>query len=671
DRVVPSFVRPGGEIPDLSLVVSKKDGRHFMKAHGGALSNGFFTRDASRTRNISVVFRDTAFKAEASLADIYTLANLGPHDIRTAPSTRPAFLVKASPGLLCGGTGAALLYPPEAFSVFHPDAPAPLPLDTGGAVRLFVGGEMRGLYIMESLDRIGSAWMATGPYDKARPKFVLSSAPPTVPAWQVGLTPSGISRLFRRAAAFFESDPAFPWSRAEAAWQAKQHTKRRALWGFPAPEISALDLKGGNESPHFVVSDLDLKAAGEGVKWVSSRPDVISDEGALLARPDAPGGTVVELSAAFPGGERRTFRFRVMPPRLRLPALFLHVSRPVPYDGKTAFSATRFPALSDGSAAGAEHLVGADGAGIHLRGNTSLLKGAKRPLSLEFDEPVPWSGAPGGSRHVLLLSGYADPTRLRNAFSFHAFRLMSPENAGLCVPVSWTELFVNGEYYGVWESCPRLCDVVRREALSLLKVRSPDGFWTEVSADMVDDALKGRGGVADPYRDFLALSRLVVEAPSDEFAAKWRDEFDGGNLGDYWLLLNFTGDKDGMRTNQFIMRRASDGRAVVCPWDCDKTFERRRAYSAILGNPLIRRVEAADPDFRRKCGEKWKALRQGPLSDAAVEAGIDGKAAVFAPLMAEEWHLLKPEGYDGSFDEAVQHLKEEISARAALLDSRF
>ena len=54
-----------------------------------------------------------------------------------------------------------------------------------------------------------------------------------------------------------------------------------------------------------------------------------------------------------------------------------------------------------------------------------------------------------------------------------------------------------------------------------------------------------------------------------------------------------------------------------------------------------------------------------------MEAWIDGKAAVFAPLMAEEWHLLKPEGYDGSFDEAVQHLKEEISARAALLDSRF
>ena len=397
---------------------------------------------------------------------------------------------------------------------------------------------------------------------------------------------------------------------------------------------------------------------------------MISGDGKLLARPDAPGGTIVEMTAARPDGERKTFRFRVMPPALRLPALFLHFSRPVPRDGKQAFTAVRAEAGSDGLS-GAAAFSGSDGAGAHLRGNTSYQKGAKRPLSLEFDEKVPWSGAPGGSRHVLLLSGYADPTRLRNALSFHAFGLMSPQGSAPCVQVSWTELFVNGQYYGVWETVPRLADVAGPAAASLLKVRSPTGFWTSVSADMVDDALKGRGAVEDPYEDFVGLSRFVVEAPDGEFSARWPELFDMENLVDFWLLLNFTGDKDGMRTNQFVMRRASDGRFVVCPWDYDKTFEQRRNFRAVLSNPLVERVKNSTPAFTARCAEKWRALRAGPLSDEALEAWTSEKSAVLAPLMDEEWRLLRPQGFDGDFAEAVSHLRDEVLLRASMLDARF
>lgn len=670
EKLVPSFSKRPELVPELSLVLSKKDERHFMKAHGESLANGFATRGATRKRKISVVFRDCAIPAEAALVDEYTPTGFGSHSARKSPSVRPAFFVNATPGFLAGGSGAVLLYPPEAFSVFHPDAQMPLPLGSENFVKLTVAGERRGVYVMEAADRVGSAWMATSPDGIPDKKRFFCDAPPTGPSGETFLSASEVRSRYRSILALLRGDPAFPWSRAEGMWHAERHRAMRKAIGFSAPALGALDLKGANLAPMFVTGNLDLSPAPTGTVWSSSRPDIIDEEGRLAQRPDSPGGTIVEMTAKFPHGATGRFRFRVVPPELTLPALFLHVNRPVPREGKTAFTAIRVPS-GPGGFDRVERLSGIDGAGIHLRGNTSYITGAKKPLSLEFDSPVAWSGVPEGARHVVMLSGYADPTRLRNAISFAAYRALSPGNDKLSAGIGWCELFFNGEYYGVWEFCPRLCDVVRKDALSLLKIRSPDGYWTRAEAEMADDALKGRGAVQDPYAEFAELSRFVVEAPAGEFAATWKEKFDFENLVDFWLLLNFTGDKDGQRTNQFVMRRKSDGRFLICPWDYDKTFAEKRGFRSILSNPLLNRVSASEPAFRNRCREKWKALRSGPLSDDALTQWIDNEVERLAPFMDEEWHLLPPLGFDGTYMEAVDYLKTMVLTRARLLDSRF
>ena len=273
---------------------------------------------------------------------------------------------------------------------------------------------------------------------------------------------------------------------------------------------------GNNPSPFYVTNDIDLAAAGPGVSWRSSDPATLDVDGTVRrVRCDGDLPRTVDLTGSFPDGTERAFRFRVMPEKPRLPALFLYVADPVWKHRRTDFASARIPA-GGGSP---EILTGtaSTGGGIRHRGNTSYVRGSRRSLSLEFDSAVSWTGAPGPVSHLLLLSGYADGTLLRNALSFDAFAAMRPDAPRGSIPVSWTEVFVNGEYTGVWETAPRLKDVVSGWAAPLYKVRTPEGLWTRVSAGMLDRsdvvvALPGGIGTLDEVFSVAAEGTLAYHA---------------------------------------------------------------------------------------------------------------------------------------------------------------
>ena len=667
-RLLPSRGGPArlrDDLPALDLFLSKADERHLLHAHESSLLNGFLTRSAARPRALSATFRSRAFRAEASLDDVYGGA---------VEARRPAFLLRAAPGLLAPGSGLARLYPPELHAVLHPDAPLPLPLSSARHVRLFVDGDFRGLYVLEPFDREGSAWLAIGRGTSfVRPVALFRDGQPTRPGPGAPLPREEEDAAFGRAVSLARSDPFFPWSATEANWRAKYHRRDRRTAEFAAPALDALDLKGGNPSPLCVVSDLDLSAAPSGTVWRSSAPDVLAPDG-RVSRPAGDVPVAAVLSAAFPDGAERSFRFRVMPASPRLPALDLHVGAPVRRDRRRDFTCRRYPA----GGGPPEWISGtaAHGGGIRHRGNTSYIKGAKRSLTLKFDLPVPWAGPP--ARHLLLLSGYADPTRIRNRLSFDAFEALrnggAPAASGgagrTSVPVSWAEVYVNGEYAGVWEAVPRMRNLLADRAAPLYKVKAPSALWKASNADMIDraDPFEGPG---DPYADFLDLVRAYGAMSDAEFAVRAPELFDLDNLADFLLIVNFTGNEDGRVTNQFVARRRSDGRWILLPWDYDKTFLPGRSERELLFNDLLLRALRAVPGFRDRVAARWAAARAGALSDEALLRKIDEAAALLAPHMEEEYRLLRPAGFDGDFPAAVEELRSEVLLRAARIDREF
>ncbi len=525
-------------------------------------------------------------------------------------SSRPAFVLASTNGLFGAGSGLVRLYPPEQFGVRRPDAARPLPLDPSSLVRLHLNGDFLGLYCLAPFESPAPPSFATGPRELNRPDRLHFATPAPGADAGAGFSPQERDDAWRAVLSLLATDPGFPLSSPEANLLARRHDLAK----------TALDLPDPVPAP------------------------------ASTARPPA-------LPAPSP-----------------LPALHLHFTRPLDKLRRTDFVCRLDP---PGTNASPVWLSGSGGScGAKLRGNTSYLTGRRRSIGLKFADSVSFPGLDAPVRHLLLLSGYADPTRLRNALSFEAFRAMSPPGTVRAVPVFWAEVYVNGAWSGVWECCPRLRDVVSEPFSALYKVRAPHGLWTSPaeSAEVVDRVAPADGDVTDPdpYAPFRDLVRFVAEASPSDFAAAAPSLFDLDELVDFFLLVNFTGNEDGRVTNQFAARRASDGRWLLLPWDYDKTFLPARAGTAqdaqLLLSPLFDRLDRDLPGFRDRIAARWRDLRAGPLSDDALDAWLDARSALLAPLLSADYALLPPIGHDGDYPAAVAVLRARLHDRLSLLD---
>ena len=653
-------------VPALDLRFSRADRRHFRDAHLESAASGFRTRRAEHAHLVQAAFGGRNERVAAWLDECVFDEPL---------SRRPAFVLAAEGDIFGAGSGLVRLYPPEQFGERNPDAASPLPLDPAPLVRLQVNGDFLGLYCLVPFEAPAPPWFAVGAHEPSRPDRLHFAAAASSPAAGAGLTEAEREAAWHRMLARLRTDPGFPLSPHEARRLAQRHADRRRDHRFADPAPGPGPLLGHNPAAFYVTGDLDLAAAGPGVVWQSSDPAAISPEG-RVTRPDDGRPRTVSLEAAFPGGETRSYLFRVMPRAPALPALFLSFGRPLGKAVRTDFACLRIPAGDD---AAPEWLFGTgpcDG-GAKLRGNTSFLKGRRRSMNLKFDEPVAMPGAEVPVRHLLLLSGYADPSRLRNALSFDAFRSMAPDGPARATAVSWTEVFFNGAYAGVWECCPRLQDAIGEPFADLYKVHSSHGLWTspDAVAESVD-RVDGASG-ADAYAPIRDIVGIVSSSAADAFARDAAEHFDLAELLDFFLLLNFTGNEDGRLTNQFIGRRETDGRWLLLPWDYDKTFlpghaaRRASGKARPLTNPLFVRLFAQNPALRDRLAARWRELRAGPLSDARVDGWIDEHAALLAPYMDEDYRLVPPLGHDGDYEDAVEALRDEAHAGAAWLDGLF
>lgn len=649
-------------VPVLELRLSGDDRRHFRKAHLEALASGFRTKRGERVRRVQASFGGRTERIAAWLDETVPAFRV---------STRPAFVLASEEGLFGEGSGLARLFPPEQWGERRPDAARPLPLDPGLLVRLHLDGDFLGLYCLMPFETPGAPWFATGARDVARTDRLHFGTPSGVRADGAGMSGTEREAAWGRMLGLLGSDPGFPLLPPEARLLAERHEARREELLLPDPARGAETVLGGNPAAMYVTNDLDLAAAGAGWTWRSSDPGTITPEGRVV-RPEGGAPRIVELTAEGADGSGYSLRFRVMPREAPLPALFLSFGRPLDKLGRTDFACFRVPAGKD---AGGEWVSGGPGGGAKLRGNTSYVKGRRRSINLKFDGPVSVPGVEGDVRHLLLLSGYADGSRLRNALSFEAFRAMTEGGAVRAPPVSWAEVFVNGAYAGVWECCPRLQDALSESFDALYKVRTPGGLWTsaEASAEVVDRVDKaGREGGGDPYAPFRELVRFVAESDAARFAEEVGEAFDLDELIDFFLLVNFTGNADGRVTNQFIGRRAEEGRWVLLPWDYDKTFlvgtQGRGTKTGLIVSPLFQRLFQDVPGFRERVARRWEELRAGALSDEAVDGWIAEHGATLAPCMEEDYRVVPPFGWDGDFAGAIETLRAEAGSRLKLLD---
>ncbi len=651
-RVTASMAK---DIPLFMVWPSKADERHFSHAHAISSRNGFRSRKAAEFRRIDMAVEGDLVSLDLALDDVYSVGE----------PKRMAYVVRDPSRTVFGGSGLVRLYPPELHSVLHADTSCPLPL-SAKFVRLFFGNVFQGVYVVESFDREGGSWMAYGSHIEQatnsigyRERSSVSEEPP-----------SGAARdaAFSRVTSIVASDVFFPWSRQEILARCRERETISEILSFNRLKNHfPREILNGNLSPLYVTGDLNLQGDPQ-IRWDSSDPDIVSESGKVTRPVSGPPRAVVLTPVDIRRGPRKPVRVRVISQKPRLQALFLHVASPVDKYTRNDFSCLRMPA---GGGEG-EWLTGtaATGGGAHHRGNTSYIKGVKRSLSLKFDEPVAMMEDQLPARHVFLFCGYADPSRLRNRISFDAYRAAAGgRTPNGITAIDWSEVFINGEYFGVWELAHRVRDIFAADEGLLFKIRSQHPqLWTIPLPDMAE-AIAPPDIRADTSLPLTDILKTIADAKPDDFPAMAHRDFFFDSLVDYFLMLNFTQNYDGQVVNQYLAKDSASGKWFVIPWDYDKTFF--NADPAILSNRLVTRLWMDVPEFRRECRGKWKALRAGALSDEAVLSRIDAYAELLAPYMEEEYRLKQPAGWTGDFPAAIDKLKETVSARLKALDRHF
>lgn len=463
-----------------------------------------------------------------------------------------------------------------------------------------------------------------------------------------------------------------PWSRREWSWRI-----RRATQDLPTcpPLPTATALLGDNPAPEYILADLDVAALStHGWTLHSSRPDIIATDGRVI-RPGTIAPIAVTLTlhsaeqpAAPPLAE---FNFRVMPRQRSWPAIFISCTEPPAYNRRVDFQATFYATNQDNAPL---RLSGgqATSGGLKYRGNTSYWRGRKKPFSLRFDESAQLIGQ-RASRYLYLLNGYVDVTKLRNKLAYDFFRDWgTPENPRHAPEIGWAEVFVNGQYLGIYEMCTRVdgdmldyaSDPLDPGAV-LYKMRYERMLFALPQTSSFDQAFPR----PNQERRDAPLQELVAftsQTDTPEFVRDIGKHLDIANAIDFLLLLNFSGNMDGRTTNFYLSRGGHPGaRFFFIPWDYDHTFNEHRPW---LSNHLFDRLCDESPDFMEQVRARWQQLRANEVSNEAIDQRIQTMAAQIADIMP--WEILQ-EPDAPTFEKNVEELRKATRRNAETLDHRL
>lgn len=605
------------ELPVLSLRMSAADSRHFIRSHEESLLSGYRTERATDLRRIAVSYEGRTEECRIGLADTYSRERL---------TKRPSYLVSAPSGFLSSGSGVACLWAPEEWSNVHPDAPSLFPENGVVPIRLFIDQTFVGVYFLESFDRNGSAWKSYGFRNPVKTATMHFDAP--FGAVCGGEADGALAR------AVLSGDVHFPWSRSEMRYWEGVHQQEWEANRFAPSAVNEFDFLGTNPAPFFVVGDLDLSKVrdclGADVRLESSAPAFLSADGKLLQRPETE-PMVVTLSAyRKEAAEPLVFRFRIMPEKRALPTFFVYGAEPLSKMRRTDFTCLYWPADAE-QGEWRLGLAGLGNGGIKTRGNTSYVRGLKRSMSLEFEQPHGIIGNPG-LEHLNFYNGYADSTRLRNALSFHLFQASNETGSRPyhhAPSIFWAEVFYNGSYHGICEFGDRIDEKLVLSADLALRVNRPSQLFYEDNPRVLSQRFPDPEKI-DTFPWFREQVKFVREASEKEFREHAPERFELESLADFLLCLMITQNMDGRVTNIAVCRAKETGRLFFVPWDYDKTFFLGETFR-VLNNSLTHRLVKESPEFRQILHDRWTLLRKSAFDAERLEEWIDEQAALLAP----------------------------------------
>ncbi len=302
----------------------------------------------------------------------------------------------------------------------------------------------------------------------------------------------------------------------------------------------------------------------------------------------------------------------------------------------------------------------------------------------------------------ILNAMYQEETKVRDMLAYDLWEDIGADHYGdgshIGTRMRYVEVILGGKYWGLYGLCEpedaKQFGISAEEPGCVYKV----GSWTVPSVEELRHAIVNEIPYAaevevkypevtdesarDAWKPFLDYVEATYESTYFTFSQTIDQYVDEDNLIDLWIHLNVISGRDNQWKNLYLACRASDGKLVMAPWDCDISFglgwqegdheslhlfhEKAALYELCELEVHDRYLKRNLNGFADRLAERWWELR----SDWLCEEEIISRANTFrrqtedSGAMARNRRKWPKSGYADTLD----YLEEFVHIRIPLID---
>ena len=344
--------------------------------------------------------------------------------------------------------------------------------------------------------------------------------------------------------------------------------------------------------------------------------------------------------------------------------------------------------------------------GIEYRGgSTQALE--KKSLRIEF-----WNDVNGEEKENVSLLGmrsdddwnlealYREPLRLRSKLCFDLWRSMDeiyyqneePEAIN-GVHLEFIELFVNGEYRGVYG----LSERVDRKQLKLKEKTETEirgalykgvawGASTFTSLPGFNNNSEFWGGFQNKYpTDTIEWSNLyglvdfIINENNESFYENYQNEFELDNAVNYFIFLNLLRAQDNTGKNIFIARYDLGEPYFYVPWDLNASLglfwngNEDDFVHEIFYNGFYERLrnDLSSGGFLERLEERWTELRNNIITTQNIAAPYYTQFNYLDSNGVYERETIAWPAFEFDGQNSISYLEQWVTRRIEYLDAFF